>query len=118
MLLIGSSRIRNPLVGIPTDELLQDVETFARGTGLSEHEALLKKGALVAQSPKKFDEIEELDDEDRRYLHQEVEHRWRQPKLLYFTIFLNSVAAAIQGWDQTGEPTSRTSICFSSKHKN
>ena len=60
----------------------------------------------MAQSPKKFDRIEELDDEDRQYLRQEAEHRWRQPKLLYFTIFLNSVAAAIQGWDQTGRPTS------------
>ena len=74
---------------------------------MSEHETLLKKGALVAQSPKKFNEIDELDDDDRRYLRQEVEHRWRQPKLLYFTIFLNSVAAAIQGWDQTGMPASK-----------
>ena len=29
-------------------------------------------------------------------------HRWRHPRILYFTIILNSIAAAIQGWDQTG----------------
>jgi len=29
-------------------------------------------------------------------------HRWRQPWALYMTIVLNSIAAAIQGWDQTG----------------
>jgi MFS family permease len=29
-------------------------------------------------------------------------NRWRQPWPLYMTIVLNSIAAAIQGWDQTG----------------
>lgn len=31
-----------------------------------------------------------------------VFNRWRQPWALYMTIVLNSIAAAIQGWDQTG----------------
>jgi hypothetical protein len=57
---------------------------------------------LVAQSPLHIDSIHELDDEDRRVLHEEVTHRWKQPRTLYFTIILNSIAAAIQGWDQTG----------------
>lgn len=64
---------------------------------------LLKKGALVAQSPRNVDSIVELDDEDRRVLHEEVTNKWKQPRMLYFTIGLNSIAAAIQGWDQTGE---------------
>jgi hypothetical protein len=63
---------------------------------------LLKKGALVAQSPHEIDHIDELDDEDRRVLRGEISHKWRHPKMLYFTIVLNSIAAAIQGWDQTG----------------
>jgi hypothetical protein len=33
----------------------------------------------------------------------EATRRWAQTRTLYFTIFLNSIAAAIQGWDQTGE---------------
>lgn len=63
---------------------------------------LLRKGALAAQSPRDYDRIPELDEEDRLALRNEVEHRWRHPKSLYFTIILNSIAAAIQGWDQTG----------------
>lgn len=61
---------------------------------------LLKKGALVAQSPADFEALEELDEEEKEALRQEVTHKWRHPRSLYYTIFLNSIAAAIQGWDQ------------------
>jgi MFS family permease len=43
-----------------------------------------------------------LDEEDRQALRIEKEHKWRHPKSLYFTIAMNSISAAIQGWDQTG----------------
>jgi len=35
-------------------------------------------------------------------LKGEVDDRWNQPATLYLTIGLNSISAAIQGWDQTG----------------
>jgi len=57
----------------------------------------------VAQNPAHIDQITELDDEDRRVLSEEVTHKWKHPRILYFTIILNSIAAAIQGWDQTGK---------------
>ena len=63
---------------------------------------LLRKGALVAQDPRGIDHIPELSEEERFTLHDEQIHRWRHPRILYFTIILNSIAAAIQGWDQTG----------------
>lgn len=63
---------------------------------------LLQKGALTAQSPREFESIPDLDEEDRAHLRMEREHRWHHPRILYFTIILNSIAAAIQGWDQTG----------------
>ncbi|QSZ33018.1 hypothetical protein DSL72_002603 [Monilinia vaccinii-corymbosi] len=97
-----TGEICNPLVGIPKHQLLQDVETFVNKHGLSEILPILTKGALVAQSPHHADKIPELDDEDRRVLLEEVTHRWKHPKVLYMTIVLNSIAAAIQGWDQTG----------------
>ncbi|KAF2456155.1 MFS transporter [Lineolata rhizophorae] len=97
-----TGEIRNPLVGISKDELFRDVEEYAATNNLGEILPLLKKGALVAQSPRDISGIEELDDDDRRELELEAAHRWRHPKMLYFTIFLNSIAAAIQGWDQTG----------------
>jgi hypothetical protein len=95
-------RIRNPLVGIPRATLLADVEAFATENGLEEFLPELRKGALVAQSPKAFDSIPELDDSEREFLREEQTHRWRHTKTLYVTIILNSIAAAIQGWDQTG----------------
>ena len=64
--------------------------------------ALLKKGALVAQDPPAFEQIAELDEIERDALRNEVLHKWRQPKSLYFTVILCSIGAAVQGWDQTG----------------
>lgn len=62
----------------------------------------LRRGALAAQRPAEFESIEELTEDDRILLRAEKAHRWRHPKMLYFTILLNSISAAIQGWDQTG----------------
>ncbi|KIW90293.1 uncharacterized protein Z519_08937 [Cladophialophora bantiana CBS 173.52] len=97
-----TGEVRNPLVGIPREQMLQDVENYANENALTDILPLLKKGALVAQSPHAIEHIPELDESDRQLLREEVTHRWRHPKTLYFTIVLNSIAAAIQGWDQTG----------------
>lgn len=81
---------------------MQDVEDFSSSHGLQEILPLLRKGALAAQSPHLFETMPDFDDQEREQLRDEITHRWRQPKILYFTIILNSIAAAIQGWDQTG----------------
>jgi hypothetical protein len=91
------------LVGIPKSQLFRDVEDFTTKYHLDDIKPFLIKGALVAQAPSHIDRIHELDDDDRRVLIEEVTHRWKHPRTLYLTIFLNSVAAAIQGWDQTGK---------------
>lgn len=95
-------RIRNPLIGIPKDELLSDVDTYAQANDLNEALPILRKGALLAQQPNNFEEISELDEADKDVLRFERTHRWKHPKALYLTIILNSISAAIQGWDQTG----------------
>lgn len=102
-LLLKGTRIRNPLVGVPKAELLADVEQFATDNNLMDILPLLKKGALLAQNPRDLDKIDGLEDSERADILMEVTHRWRHPKTLYFTIILNSIAAAIQGWDQTGK---------------
>ena len=81
---------------------MQDVELFATTHGLEEILPLLRKGALAAQNPHLFESMPEFDETEKGMLRQEITNRWRQPKILYFTIILNSIAAAIQGWDQTG----------------
>lgn len=89
---------------------MADVEQFAAENGLTDILPLLKKGALVAQSPHAFETIPELDESERDALRVEVTRRWAQTKILYFTIILNSVAAAIQGWDQTGSNAANLSF--------
>ncbi|KAK4971238.1 hypothetical protein LTR66_011451 [Elasticomyces elasticus] len=97
-----TGEIKNPLLGIPREQLMADVEQFAHQNSLQDILPLLKKGALVAQNPRGYQSIPDLDDTDREHLHVERTRRWKHPKQLYFTIILNSIAAAIQGWDQTG----------------
>lgn len=97
-----TGQIKNPLTGIPREALIEDVELFAREKGLEDILPLLTKGALVAQNPALIDTLPELEEHERESFRDEILHRWRQPKILYFTIILNSIAAAIQGWDQTG----------------
>ena len=89
-------RIKNPLLGIPEDQLLADVEEFAREKDLTDILPLLQKGALVAQNPTSFETIKGITDEERDYLRLEVTHKWKQPRSLYFTIGLCSIGAAVQ----------------------
>ncbi|RFU78197.1 sugar transporter [Trichoderma arundinaceum] len=95
--------IRNPLKGIPKETLFSNVADFHRAKELpSDILPLLQKGALVAQNPAAFESLDELDEEEKQALREEVTHRWKHPWALYYTIGLSSIAAAIQGWDQTG----------------
>ncbi|KAH0493592.1 hypothetical protein TgHK011_000253 [Trichoderma gracile] len=95
--------IRNPLKGIPRETLFANVRDFHRSKGLpNDILPLLEKGALVAQNPAGFESLNELDEEEKQALREEVTHRWKHPWALYYTIGLSSIAAAIQGWDQTG----------------
>lgn len=104
--------IQNPLRGVPREALLERVEKFHRDKGLpADVLPLLRKGALVAQNPVGFETIDDLDEADKLALREEVTHRWKHPWALYYTIFLNSIAAAIQGWDQVGNTTNFSNAC-------
>jgi hypothetical protein len=81
---------------------MADVDDYAAKYQLGEILPLLRKGAIAAQDPAGFESMPELDDSDKEHLRNEVLHRWKHPKVLYYTIIMNSIAAAIQGWDQTG----------------
>ncbi|KAL6246773.1 hypothetical protein RBB50_006080 [Rhinocladiella similis] len=96
------AKISNPLADIPREQLLKDVEEFAARTGMTDEVELIKKGALVAQNPGNYENVTDLDDEERDALHVEVTKKWRHPKQLYITVAVCSIGAAVQGWDQTG----------------
>lgn len=100
-----NNRIKNPLAGIPRETLLQNVADFAQEKGLSEHTFLLQKGALVAQNPANYANIpgdHALSITEKDCLRLEVEKKWAHPLQLYLTIFVCSIGACVQGWDQTG----------------
>ncbi|KAJ5451395.1 Major facilitator superfamily domain general substrate transporter [Penicillium cf. griseofulvum] len=92
-----TGEIKNPLAGIPHGELMANVTAFATEHGLEDILPILKKGAMVAQTPAEIEEIPELNDDDRRVLYEEHTRRWKHPFALYYTIILNSISAAIQG---------------------
>ncbi|KAF5389506.1 hypothetical protein D9757_004345 [Collybiopsis confluens] len=97
-----NARIQNPLHGIPKAKLLAQVEEFTREKGLDDHLDVFQKGALLAQNPKGFESITELDEDDRAAIRREVTHKWSHPKDMYMTVIICSIAAAVQGWDQEG----------------
>ncbi|KAL1859684.1 hypothetical protein VTK73DRAFT_7502 [Phialemonium thermophilum] len=96
-----SAVFENPLARRTKEELLADVEAFCRQHDLMEHVDDFRKGALVAQNPDEALSLAELSAEDKRILEREHTHRWSQPKTLYWLCVMCSIAAAVQGQDET-----------------
>lgn len=90
-----TGEIKNPLHGIPKADLMADVEHFAQENDMMDEIELLKKGALIAQSPADFETIPELDEEDRAVLREEITRRWKHPKALYALLSPNASLTCI-----------------------
>ncbi|PYI04639.1 MFS sugar transporter [Aspergillus sclerotiicarbonarius CBS 121057] len=93
--------LENPLAGIPREQLLADVETFCRQYGLEDHLDDFRKGALISQNPPAALDLPELTEEDKETIRREQTHKWSQPWQLYFMAAMCSLAAAVQGMDET-----------------
>ncbi|KAK0195228.1 hypothetical protein F5146DRAFT_996907 [Armillaria mellea] len=96
-----NAKLANPLAGLSHEQLIQDAKDFASHYGLDDISLELQKGALVAQDTTLFETLPLLDEDDRIALRRELTHRWDQPKMLYYLVILCSVAAAVQGMDET-----------------
>lgn len=96
-----SGKFENPLTGVSKSKLLEEVEKFCRDYDLMDKLEIMKKGALVAQSPMKFHDIEELTDEDIHILEHEKSHKWNQPWMLYWLTVMCAMGAATQGMDES-----------------
>ena len=81
---------------------MREVAAFAEEKGMPEKTELLQKGALIAQEPGNFENLDVLSEEEKEWLRFEAAHKWKHPGKLYYTIILCSIGAAVQGWDQTG----------------
>lgn len=84
------------------DGTLDDVEDFALQHGFENELEILQKAATLLREDGDEDAILGTTPTDLDTLHQESTHRWRQPWMLYFTIFICSLGAIEQGWAQTG----------------
>lgn len=62
---------------------------------------LFGKAAAVARSPYDFNSMEFLSEEEKHALHLEVTKKWHIPRKLVEVIALGSMAAAVQGMDQS-----------------
>ncbi|AOW07345.1 and other transporter-domain-containing protein [Yarrowia lipolytica] len=91
----------NPLSRYTRDELLEIASGFAKENGMGDKEDIFRKGALVAQDPANFDNIDILDDNDRYWLRREITHKWDHPMKVYYIVICCSLAAAVQGMDET-----------------
>lgn len=89
-------RIKNPLADLTKSQVLNDVEDFAQEYNMTDILPELKKGALVARDPEEFETVPDMTESEIDALRNEVLHKWRQPKALYFTIALCSIGAAVQ----------------------
>jgi hypothetical protein len=74
---------------------MRDVAQFAQENNLVDALPRLKKGALIAQDPSAYEEVE-LDDDERDAIRLEVLRKWKQPNALYMTIVICSIGAAVQ----------------------
>ncbi|KAL3464404.1 hypothetical protein BJX64DRAFT_254910 [Aspergillus heterothallicus] len=97
-----SAKIKNPLADLSEAQVLRDVDDFAREYELNDILPSLRKGSLIARDPENFRTVAGMTPEEVQVIQDETDHKWRQPRALYFTIILCSVGAAVQGWDQTG----------------
>ncbi|GAA6055015.1 hypothetical protein NBRC10513_005677 [Rhodotorula toruloides] len=93
--------LENPLQGISHERLEAMGRAFAREKGLDEYEEEFAKGAQLAQDPLAFESVAMLGDADREILRDEVAHKWRHPWQLYSLVVCCSMAAAVQGMDES-----------------
>ncbi|KAJ5429846.1 Major facilitator superfamily domain general substrate transporter [Penicillium cf. griseofulvum] len=78
-----------------------DVVEFCTKYDLMGHIETFKKGALISQNPASATSLPEISEEEREALEREHTHKWSQPWQLYFLASMCSLAAAVQGMDET-----------------
>ncbi|KMP05561.1 proton myo-inositol cotransporter [Coccidioides immitis RMSCC 2394] len=98
-----NAKLANPLAGLSHAALRGRGERYARKHQIGDEEDIraFAMGAVLAQDPKHYENMEGLTEEELEVLRHEFTHKWSQPKLLYLVIVLCSVSAAVQGMDES-----------------
>ncbi|KAF4976861.1 hypothetical protein FZEAL_6526 [Fusarium zealandicum] len=111
---LSQSKAAHPLAGYSKQQLAQMGEKYARDQqGLTDEADIraFRLGAIIAGDMdvdddleslrNKYASVEGLTDEERTTLVDEVEHKWKNPKMLYFLVTICSLCAVVQGMDET-----------------
>lgn len=99
-----AAKLQNPLTGMSEADCIADVDQWCVDKGLQEHQAVFRKGALLARVNQRadgFEYVDALSEEEKAALREEVGSRWSQPFMLYFLVVLCAGSAIVQGMDQT-----------------
>ncbi|KAA8904797.1 hypothetical protein FN846DRAFT_951930 [Sphaerosporella brunnea] len=96
-----NARLAHPLAGYSREELQEMGARYARDHDMAEFEDDFRKGAMLAQDRDAYETLPLLTDEERDILRREVTHRWSHPMSLYHMVVMCSIAAAVQGMDES-----------------
>ncbi|KAL1995964.1 hypothetical protein VTN49DRAFT_830 [Thermomyces lanuginosus] len=99
-----NAKLANPLQGYSQDELRKLGLRFSITHQMGDEVDIraFEIGAVLAQAPEKFAEVENLlTKEEMEALRKEFTNRWSQPALMYVVIVICSMCAAVQGMDET-----------------
>ncbi|OAQ67318.1 sugar porter (SP) family MFS transporter [Pochonia chlamydosporia 170] len=96
-----STAFENPLARFTKEELMSNVDDFCKTHNLTDFTDDFRHGALIAQNPNSVHDLPNLSPDDRSTLDREHTHRWSQPFTLYWLCVMCSLAAAVQGMDET-----------------
>ncbi|KAK4686393.1 hypothetical protein P7C73_g3738, partial [Tremellales sp. Uapishka_1] len=95
----ATARLANPLGDLTDEEVSRNAAAFAEANNLPVE--AFRKGGLVAKNPGGFERQKLLTEEDKIVLRREITHRYHQPWILYNLVVACSVAAAVQGMDES-----------------
>lgn len=94
-----NAKLSNPLAGYSHAELRKQGHKFAIAHEIGDESDIraFELGAVLAQSPERYDHVSGLTDQEKEVLRREFAHRWSQPWKMYVVIALCSLSAAVQG---------------------
>lgn len=94
-----NAKLHNPLEGLSHAALTRRGSHYAQFYQIGDEDDIraFELGAILAQAPEKFEEVEGLREEEKAVLRREFANRWSQPVLMYVLIVFCSMCAAVQG---------------------
>ncbi|KAL2014458.1 hypothetical protein VTN00DRAFT_1983 [Thermoascus crustaceus] len=98
-----NAKLANPLAGYSHEQLRNLGLNFSIRHQMGDEEDIraFEMGAVLAQAPEKYDQVQGLTPEELEILRKEFTSRWSQPRLMYLVIVVCSISAAVQGMDET-----------------